>query len=161
MFTEVFKHTDPDEYHDLKLTLHDCHAEKTEYKDGILRFYLPDGFWIFPQHEENRYEKILRTDAAIVDFYTENMHKITIHIATVQDDGSEKEEFRSMQELAEAINSGACTLEFITQDKTGSGQIWHCNLHAKKPPFCRFCEIRIPDTHAVFHWNELRPDREW
>ena len=53
MVNNNFNHIDPDEFHGKELTLHDCISDKISFKDNILRFYLPDGFWVTPHHEKN------------------------------------------------------------------------------------------------------------
>ena len=68
MVNNNFNHIDPDEFHGKELTLHDCISDKISFKDNILRFYLPDGFWVTPHHENNPSEKVVRTDASVVDF---------------------------------------------------------------------------------------------
>ena len=68
MINDNFKHIDPDEFHGKELTLHDCMSDKISFENHTLRFYLPDGFWVTSHHTENTSEKIIRTDASVVDF---------------------------------------------------------------------------------------------
>ena len=63
----MYLHSDNDEF----ISLHDCHATKIFFENGILTFVFPDGFWIVPGHPENVTDKTNRTDAAQVQFILE------------------------------------------------------------------------------------------
>ena len=73
MFEATFKHSETDACHDKTLSLHDCVADKVCFSDNTLRFYLPDGFWVTPLHDDNNLNKTVRTDSAIVDFHIDNI----------------------------------------------------------------------------------------
>ena len=66
MFEATYQHFDTN---DAWLILHDCVAERILWKDGVLSFGFPEGIWVSPLHEANSLEKIVKTDAAKVDFY--------------------------------------------------------------------------------------------
>ena len=164
MTYENFKYIDPDKFHGKELTLHDCISDNISYKDNNLRFYLPDGFWITPNHEENSSEKVVRTDAAVVDFLVEDIDEITVRVFTRRTwcwSTKETVENWHMDQLISAINSKKCTIEFITQYRTYGEQMWYCVIHSKKKPYYKACQIYLPNTTATFCWNNLRLDREW
>ena len=163
MTCENFKHINPDEYHGKKLTLHDCTADKILFENNTLRFYLPDGFWVTPHHEENSSEKTVRTDVSVVDFSIKDIDDIMVYVFT-------RHRFLwfrktsvaiwNMEQLISLVNSGKCTLEFITQYRTYGEQMWHCAIRSNKKPYYRECQLYLPETEATFFWNDLRPVRE-
>ena len=164
MIYENFKHIDPDEFHDKELTLHDCVADHVSYADGILRFRFPDGFWVTPHHEENTSEKVVRTDASIVNFSIKDIDEIEVRVFTRSACCWSRKtivELWHMEQLISAVNSGKCTIEFITQYRCYYEQMWHCAIRSKKKPYYRECQLYLPNTTATFCWNNLRLDCEW
>ena len=164
MVNNNFKHTDPDDFHGKELTLHDCISDKISFKDNILRFYLPDGFWITPHHKQNSSEKTVRTDASVVDFSVEDIGDIIVRVFTRHrwlGFRNTSVELWDMGRLISKVNSGKCTIEFIMQYKSHYEQMWHCAIRSKKKPYYRECQLHIPNTDATFHWNNLCLDREW
>ena len=161
---ENFMHNDPDVYHDKELTLHDCVAEKILFENGILRFDLPDGFWVTPYHKENKCEKTVRTGASAVEFTVKDVEDITVWVFTRSTRRWSRKtsvEIWSVEKLISAVNSGKCTLEFITQYRNRFEQMWHCAVNSKKKPYYSECLLHLPETEATFRWNELCPSREW
>ena len=164
MTYENFKHINPDEYHGKKLTLHDCTADKILFENNTLRFYLPDGFWVTPHHEENSSEKTVRTDVSVVEFSIKDIDDIMVYVFT-------RHRFLwfrktsvaiwNMEQFVSLVNSGKCTLEFITQYRTYGEQMWHCAIRSNKKPYYRECQLYLPETEATFFWNGLRLEREW
>ena len=164
MVNNNFKHTDPDDFHGKELTLHDCISDKISFKDNILRFYQPDGFWVSPHHEKNPSEKVVRTDASVVDFSIEDVDDIMVRVFTRHrwlGFRNTSVELWDMGQLISKVNSGKCTIEFITQYKSHYEQMWHCAIRSKKKPYYRECQLHIPNTDATFYWNNLCLDREW
>ena len=164
MTYENFKHTDPDDFHGKELTLHDCISDKILFKDNILRFYLLDGFWVTPHHEENPSEKVVRTDASVVDFSVEDIDDILVRVFTRNTwcwSRKTSVEIWDMEQLISSVNSGKCTIEFITQYRTYCEQMWHCAIRSNKKPYYRECHLHLPNTKATYYWNNLRFDREW
>lgn len=164
MIYETFKNIDPDEFHGKELTLHDCTADRITFENNILRFYLPDGFWVTPHHKVNPSEKVVRTDASVVDFSVEDIDDITVRVFTRNAWCWSRKtlvEIWNMEQLISAVNSGKCTIEFITQYRAHYEQMWHCAIRAKKKPYYRECQLHLPNTKASFYWNNLCFDREW
>ena len=164
MANEHFKHIDPDEFHGKELTLHHCVANKIQFENGVLRFCLSDGFWVTTHLIANASEKVVRTDASVVDFLVEDIDEITVRVFTRKTwcwSRKETTEIWHVDQLISAINSKKCTIEFITQYRTYGEQMWHCVIHSKKKPYYRECQIYLPNTTATFCWNNLRLDREW
>ena len=157
----TFKHNDSDDCHDEVLTLHDCIAEKISFSNGTLRFFLPDGLWICPNHKDSNLDKTVRTDAAVVDFCIEDIDDIIVRVLTRNCFRRTKVEIWDMRDLMESVNSGKCTIEFIYQYRTYFEQMWHCAIRSKVKPYYRECQLHLPDTDAVFRWNGLRTDHEW
>ena len=164
MIYKNFKHINSDAFHGKELTLHDCIADKISFENNTLCFYLPDGFWITPHHKENSSEKIVRTDASAVDFPIKDIGDTMVYVFT-------RHRFLwfrktsvaiwDMEQLISLVNSGKCTLEFITQYRTYGEQMWHCAIRSNKKPYYRECQLYLPETEATFFWNNLRPEREW
>lgn len=69
IMTGSYRHCDPDDRH---ITLHDCHAEKMSFHNGILSFVFPDGFWITQYHSLNDSGNTVRTNSSQVDFQIVN-----------------------------------------------------------------------------------------
>ena len=164
MANNNFKHIDPDEFHGKELTLHDCIADKITFENNTLRFYLPDGFWVTPHHEVNSSEKTVRTDASVVDFSIKNIDDTMVDVFTRHKwlwFRKTSVEIWNMEKLIALVNSGNCTLEFITQYRTYGEQMWHCVIRHKKKPYYRECQLYLPETETTFFWNDLRPECEW
>ena len=157
----TFKHHETDDCHGHTLTLHDCIADKVCFSDNILRFYLPDGFWVTPHHKDNELNKIVRTDAAIVDFRIDDIDDIFLRVFTQNVFKKTRAEIWDMRDFIRGINSGKYTIEFIYQYRTYFEQMWQCAIRSKKRPYYRECQLHLPQTEATFHWNDLQPDREW
>ena len=164
MNNENFIYKDPDGYHDKEITLHDCITDKVNLEDNTLYFYLPDGFWVTPHHKENNFGKTIRTGASVVSFTIKDIDDISVRVFTRNTwcwSRKMSVENWHMEQLISAINSGKCTLEFITQYRSHYEQMWHCVIHSKKKPYYRECQLHLPETEATFFWNDLRLDREW
>jgi len=164
MTYEKFKHINPEEFHGKELSLHDCISDKISYEGNILRFFLPDGFWVTPHHKENFSEKVVRTDASVVDFSIEDIGDIIVHVFTRHRwlwFQKTNVEIWDMEQLIAFVNSGKCTVEFITQYRADGEQMWHCAIRANKKPYYRECQLFFPDTNATFCWNNLCLDRSW
>ncbi|MBQ7818028.1 MAG: hypothetical protein IJ388_04460 [Oscillospiraceae bacterium] len=157
----VFKHREADDCHDVTLTLHDCIADKVNFSDNILRFYLPDGIWITPLHKDNKLSKTVRTDAAIVDFRITNFDDIILYVYTRGVFKRTQAKICKMHDLMRDINSGKYSFEFISQYRSHFEQMWHCAIHSKKKPYYMECQLHLPAAEAIFHWNNLRPDQQW
>ena len=164
MIPNTFKNIDPDEFHGKELTLHDCVADKIAFENNTLRFYLPNGFWITPHHGENSSDKVVRTDASVVDFSIKEIDEITVRVFIRNIwcwSRKETAEIWHIDQLISAVNSGKSTIEFITQYRTYGEQLWHCVIHSKKKPYYRECQLYLPNTTANFCWNDLRLECEW
>lgn len=157
-----FKHNDADDSHDKVLTLHDCIVENVSYTDGVLRFFLPEGLWIAPTHKENILGKVVKTDAAVVDFRIEDIDDIIVRVFTRNRfTRRTKVEIWEMRDLMESVNSGEYKIEFIYQYRTYFEQMWQCAIRSNVKPYYRECQLHLPDTEAVYRWNDLRSDHEW
>ena len=164
MTFQNFKHINPDAFHGKELTLHDCIADKILSENNALCFCLPDGFWVTPHHKENASGKTVRTDASAVSFSAGDLDEITVRVFTRNTwcwSKKTRVENWHIAQLIAVINSGKCTLEFITQYRSHYEQMWHCVIHSKKKPYYRECQLYLPETEATFFWNDLCPDREW
>ena len=160
---DVFKYNDCD---DEQLSLHDCVADKITYKNGVLSFYLPDGFKVMPNHPENPFDDMARTDAAKVDFLfrfpdIDKLENISVQVFKRSLFKRTYVEYWTAQKLVDAVNREKCTFEFIFPYKSYDQQMYHCALHFKKKPYYLDCQLYIPGTEAVYRWNELRPDNTW
>ena len=159
--TMAFKHNDGDTCHNNTVTLHDCIVDKIEYFDGYLRFYLPDGLWVNPNHKDSTLDKTVRTNPAVVDFKAEDIDDITVTVFIRKRFGRSRVEYWDMHELMEAVNSGICKLEFVYQYRACFEQLWQCSIRSKKKPYYRDCQLHLPGTEAVYRWNDLIPEWEW
>ena len=163
MTNDIFKHTDPDAFHGKELTLHDCIANQASLIDRVLRFSLPDGFWLTPQHKENKCGKIMRTGAAAVAFSVGDIDDVTVRVFSRNTwcwSTKTRVEDWHIEQLIAAINSKKCTIEFITQYRSSYEQMWHCSLRSKRKPYYRECQLYLPEAEATFFWNDLRLGNE-
>ena len=159
-----FKHVDPDVFHGRELSLHDCIADQIVFEDNTLRFFMPDGIWVTQRHPGNDSQKVVRTDAAAVSFYVEELDDIILRVFTRNKwcwAGKTIVEIWEMDRLIACVNSGKCILEFITQYRTYGEQMWHCAIRSNRKPYYRECQIYLPGTDATYYWNDICPDREW
>ena len=161
MLNTQFKHNETDDCHGNTLTLHDCIAEKVTFCDGILRFYLPNGFWITPEHDENILDKTVRTDAAVVDFLISDSDEISVDMFKKSLFNKTMVESWEINDLIDAINKGDFSLEFVYQYRANFEQLWQCVIHTKKELYYMECQLHLPEAQATFRWNNLRPDQEW
>jgi len=161
---ESFRHADPDVFHGKELSLHDCTADEVSFENGILRFSLPNGFWVTPHHKKNGYGKTIRTGPSAVEFAVKDIDDISLRVFTGSTlCWSRKTIVESwhVEQLISSVNSRKCTLEFITQYRSHFEQMWHCTIHSEKKPYYRECQLYLPEAEATFLWNDLRPDHEW
>ena len=164
MDCKEFPHTDPDRFHGRELTLHDCVADRIAVEGNILRFSLPDGFWVTKHHNENDTGKVVKTDGAAVVFSVEDPEDVSLTVfirkRLLRFRWTVVEQWE-LKDLVEAVNSGRCVLEFITQYRSYYEQMWHCAIRSGKKPWYRECQLFLPQAEGTYCWNRLRPDREW
>ena len=161
MLNMQFAHNDPDDFHERELTLHDCVAEKIVFENNTIRFFFPDGFWVTPNHDANDSDNTVRTDTAQVDFCVEDINDIGIWVFTRTIFRKTVVEFWDVKKLADAVNSGKCTIEFLYQYRNFFEQMWRCELHFNKKPYHAECQLYLPKSEATYRWNNLRFDRQW
>lgn len=120
MVNKAFIHSDPDDYHDNKLTLHDCITDKISFKNNVLSFNFSDGFWVTPEHEASSLSNTVRTDGAQVDFEIEHDEFFEIYLDVFRKRRFCKKtvECWELDELIKAFDSGKYQLEFIYQYRT-------------------------------------------
>lgn len=160
MLNKVFTHNDPDNYHDSKLTLHDCIADKISFENNVLSFNLPDGFWICPDHEASELSKTVRSDSSRVDFEVVPDEYFQIYMDVFKERRHRKTivEYWDLDKLMKAVNSGKYQLEFVYQYRTHFEQMWLCYLRDKS---WYNCQLHIPYSTATYRWNNLREDCVW
>ena len=155
-----FSHCDKDEKY---LSLHDCVAEGSYFKNGKLGFEFNDGFWISPDHPESNLSNIVRTDFSKVEFVLTDgkEYDVTIYVF-------KKSLFKktirvewTIQELINNINSGKCKLEFIYQFLDHNSRIIECELKLDRKPYHQECILRISAPEVSYYWNNLRVDASW
>lgn len=144
------------------ISLHDCHATKIIYENGIVTFVFDDGIWIAQGHSSNMTDKTLRTDVAEAKFYLESGDEcdITSYVFENKLGKTVREEWK-LSELIECINSEKYTLEFLYQYKGYNSRIIECWLWSDKKPYHRECELKLSLKAVKYQWNDLCEDREW
>ena len=151
----MYKHCDLE---DRYISLHDCHAEKINFNDGILSFAFPDGFWVTQQHNQNNSDTAVRTDSAQVDFPIIDGDVDGIEFYVFKDNSREAWE---PIEFINAVNGGDFTVEFITPYKSYQSYLFKCWIWFEKAPHHLECEIVLSSENAVYRWNTLRYDCSW
>ena len=155
----MYKHCDiSDEY----ISLHDCHATKVTYENGVLTFVFQEGIWVVQGHPSNTTDKTLRTDVAEVEFYLENGDEcdITLYVFEEQSKKTVREEWE-LTKLIECINNEKYTLEFLYQYKGYHSMIIECWLWSDKKPYHRECELKLSLKGVKYCWNDLCEEKEW
>ena len=155
----MYKYCDiNDEY----ISLHDCHATKIIYENGILTFVFNDGIWVTQGHPSNSSDKTLRTDVAEVKFYLKygNECDITMYVFEEEVKKTVREEWK-ISKLIESVNNEKYTLEFLYQYKGYNSVLIECWLWSDKEPYHRECELKLSLTDVKYYWNGLCEDREW
>lgn len=162
MFSKKFLHNDPDSYHDTKITLHDCIADKISYDNNVLTLNFPDGFWVVDSHEDSNLDVTVRTDSAQVDFEIEPDEFMEIYLDVFIKRKYRKTivEYWDLEKLMKAVNSGKYQLEFTYQYRTHFEQMWQCMLRYKGCWYAE-CQLHIPYSTATYRWNKLREDKVW
>lgn len=159
MMNEKFLHNDPDDYHDSKLTLHDCIADKISFFNNVLSFNMTDGFWVCTDHEASGLSNTVRTDAAQVDFKVVPDKHFPVYMEVFRNRKYRKTvvEYWDLEKLMSVVNSGKYQLGFIYQYRTHFEQMWQCWLLYKG---CWYgeCQLHIPYSTATYRWNNLRED---
>ena len=155
----MWKHCgNDDEY----VSLHDCHATKITYENGVLTFVFEDGVWIIKGHPSNLVDATVRTDMAEARFYLESGDEcdVTFYVFEEEDQKTIRENWELLK-MMETVNSGRCTLEFLYQYKGYHSMIIECWLWSDKKPYHRECELKLSLTDIKYCWNDLCEDRKW
>lgn len=156
-----FKHNDPDSYHGIKISLHDCIAEKITFEDNILTFYFPDGICITPNHEASDLDYTFQTDAAEAVFHVDSTDDIYAEVFGQTYFRKTYVTYWNIRDLMKAVNIKGCGFEFLYQYRSFHEQLWECELRYGKKPYSRTVYLHIPGATASFFWNNLLPDHEW
>lgn len=154
----MYKHCDNDEF----ISLHDCHATKVLFENGILTFVFEDGFWITPGHPENVTDKTIRTDSAEVQFILEvgDEFDVNCYVFNKKFKKTIREDWE-LSKLIECVNDKNYTLEFLYQYKNYRSMMIECWLWSKKKPYHRECELKLSLKDVKYYWNDLQKDRVW
>ncbi len=156
-----FKHAEPDRAGDQTISLHDCTVNKIVLNEKTIQFFLPDGLWVTTFHRDNQLDKVVRSDAAVVEFAIDSVSDIMLEVRNRFIFGKTIVKIENIRELADAVNKGECTLEFIYGYRTYFEQMWECAIHSKKKPYYRECQLHLPGARATYYWNDLRSDCSW
>lgn len=157
---EMYKHCD---LNDNYISLHDCHAERINFENGVLSFIFPDGFWVAEEHCRNESNDTVRTDFAQVDFRIadEEIDGIEIYIFKRKIGGKIIREEWELQDFINAVNKGDFRVEFITHYKSYKSNLFKCWVWFDKAPYHFECEIVLYAEETVYNWNNLRYDCTW
>lgn len=156
----MYKHCDSN---DCYISLHDCHAEKMSFDNGILSFVFPDGFWITQQHSLNSSENTVRTSSSQVDFQIiyEEVDGIEISVFRKKRNGMVIREDWEAMNFINAVNAGDFKIEFISQYKSYQSYLFKCWVLFDRKPYHSECEIILHSESALYRWNDLRYDCCW
>ncbi len=148
---------------DEKISLHDCRANKIEFKDGVLSFFFPEGFWIIPSHPQNESENTVLTGPSQVDFEIGDIDSCEVNIFRhIRKTLIYIKKDRDIRKFIDDVNSGRYEVEFITEYKTFSSTLFRCWVWMKKRPYHRECEIELHDNaKTTYRWDEIRYDHYW
>lgn len=146
-----------DEY----ISLHDCHATRVLYENGVITFVFPNGIWVAKENPGNKLCKTVRTDMAEVKFSLDSGSEDDINVYVFEEKFKRtvREEWK-LSKLMEHINDRNCTLEFLYQYKGYNSMIIECWLWSNKKPYHRECELKLLTKDVKYCWNELCEERE-
>lgn len=155
----MYKHCDNESTF---ISLHDCHATKVFFENGILRFVFQDGIWVSKEHSHNMTGKTVRTDVAEVEFFLEfgDESDITVYVFEKKLNQTVRAEWE-LSRLIKSLNDKKYTLEFLYQYKGYNSMIIECWLWSDKKPYHRECELKLSLTDVKYYWNDLCKEREW
>lgn len=156
----MYEHRDLNDYY---ISLHDCHAEKMNFDNGVLSFVFPDGFWITEQHPQNESNNIVRTNSSQVDFQIidEEIDGIEIYVFRKSRGKKVIREEWELVNFINAVNNGDFRVEFITQYKSYQSFLFKCWVWFDKSPYHSECEMILHSESAAYNWNQLCYDRIW
>ena len=103
---------------DEQISLHDCRANKIEYKDGVLSFFFPEGFWVTPSHPANESENMVLTGSSRVDFelIRDDLEDCSVDIFRhIPRSLTYIRSSRDIKLFIDDVNSGKYEVEFITK----------------------------------------------
>ena len=155
-----YLHNEKDEQN---LSLHDCHADRAELKDGVLSFWFPDGFWVSGNHPENPTGKTVRTGPARVDYVLrdERGDDVSADVFTRLRWPHALRTTWDLPRLLERINRKGWSLEFLYQYPDYWNRIVECWLWFPRRPRHKECQLKLDVSEVIYRWNDLRPDDEW
>ncbi len=160
MMEGIYKHYDTD---GTCISLHDSCADKAVLNNGILSFYLYDGFWIGSEHELSNLDYTVRTSPARVDFHLLRGIEEDIVIYYIERDIFKRDIRKTMtlSEFVKRLNRGDFEFEFLYEFKCFDSYVVDGYLRSKKRPCRRECMIRGEFSKIVYYWNELCEERRW
>ena len=149
-----YKHNDTEGKH---LSLHDCNATEVSFENGVLSFFMEDGFWIASTHPENGTGNTVRTDSSVVEFHLERaiFEDVLIYVFTKNAFGKVVRSEVSLSKLISDINSKKCRLEFLYQYYDEGSEIIKCVMWYDKRPYYRECQIELCISGEAYRWNDI------
>ena len=151
------------EKHEEYVSLHDCRADRVELKDGVLRFWFPEGFWVLSSHPENPTGKTVRTDAARVDFVLRDQRgdDVSVDVFTRLKFPFALRRTYELSPFMEMLNRPQWELEFLYQYRDYWNRIIECWLWMPKRMRHKECQLKLDVSEVIYRWNSLRPEEEW
>lgn len=134
---------------DGKIGLHDCRITNISYKNQILSFDFPEGFYIL-RKEEPVLSGMSKMECHIID---EEIDGISIYIYRENSSGEVIREDWT-DNFISAVNDGSFEFEFVTtyrsyQHILFKGYVWFDN-----EPYSMECEIELHIDQISYMWNE-------
>lgn len=156
----IYQHCDLDDNY---ICLHDCHAEKMAFDDGVLSFIFPEGFWVFPEHPLNHSDNTVRTNSSQADFQIldKEIDGISVYVFQKNRRGKVIRVDWEPENFINAVNAGDFRVEFLTRFKSYQFYLFKCWVWYDKSPYHLECEILLHSENVSYCWNELRYDRRW
>ena len=142
------------------LSLHDCRANRVLFSDGVLSFIFPDGIVLAPNHPHNPTGEPVRTGLARVDFPLLTREKEDVSVCVFRRISQSRLICREwpLEELADALLTKKCELEFISRYDGYLELLYECCLWQERKPYHRDCQLKILAKQPVYRWNEICED---
>ncbi len=123
---------------EMKVGLHDCRTDHAEYKDGVVSFDFPDGFFVMNGGKDHTRTGRAKMTCRLIDT---DMEGPTIYIYVEKDGIVVREDWSDR--FFEALNRGEFEFEFVTKFTSYQRVLYKGYIWSGSAPYHRECEIEL------------------
>ena len=154
-----FSHCDHNEDY---FILHDCIPQQAYFQNCKLGFEFNNGFGVMPDHPENHFCEVARTDFSKVEYslLDGDEYDVTVYVFEKTFFGKIIRKKWKIQKLIDGINNSKCQLEFLYRYSQGNGfNIFKCMLKFNNKRIPKECWMEITSLDVKYYWNKIYRDR--